>query len=173
MKLNPKDIILLVAIAAMTVCLALFVAFPPGASAHTVSKQTCASVASIYPPHLRRGVQRNCVRLAAKHAEDHHCQRFDLTPFDAIDCIWPKATRPWAKRVGECESTASVSNEYARAHGLGRWSRNASGHWGIFQLGAPERAEYGPYRIGDDARVQVKSALGLYRARGAQPWVCQ
>jgi len=175
MKLNPKDIIIAGAFSlTVLVLIVLATALAPPAEAHTVTAPDCARTASLWPtPQSRQSQLSNCNRLRIKHASAHWCKRLDLTPFAAIDCWWPASSIPWAKRVAECESTASVSNEYARAHGLGRWSSNSSGHVGIFQLGAPERHSYGWYIAGDPATTQVKSALKLYNARGPQPWVCQ
>lgn len=101
------------------------------------------------------------------------CQRADLTPHQAIDCAFPARLRSAAKRVAECESTASAPKRIAQRRGLGRWARDyANGtHWGIFQLGENERENHGEYEVGDPAIVQVRSARSLHRARGWQPWL--
>lgn len=100
------------------------------------------------------------------------CERRDLTPHQAINCTWPKRLRAAAKRVAECESTASAAPHTARRRGLGRWARNGT-HLGIFQLGNPERSKHGPYRIGSPAVAQARAAYSLYRDRGWQPWECK
>ena len=48
---------------------------------------------------------------------------------------------------------------------------NSSDHGGLFQLGAPERAEYATlgYRT---AYEQTVAAHNLWLARGWQPWTC-
>lgn len=147
---------------------------PTTAHAHTVRPATCDAVAALYPtPTQRRVHAATCRRLAARHARAHHCQRADLTPYAAIDCLWPAHERSTAKAVARCESTAHVSNAAARSATppLGRWARNGE-HWGVFQLNADARATYGAYRIGADAREQVASALRMRRARGWGPWSC-
>lgn len=103
------------------------------------------------------------------------CRRADLTPYQAIDCVWPRALRGAAKRVAECESTASAPTRVARRNRLGRWARDyASGtHIGVFQLGPAERRAHGWYEIGAPALIQVKAARSLHKSRGWQPWVCK
>lgn len=83
-----------------------------------------------------------------------------VTPREAIDCVFPRHLRAKAKRVAECESTASAPEHLARRRGLGRWARDyATGtHWGVFQLGPDERAAHGPYRVGSPALIQVRAA---------------
>lgn len=173
MNINWKAFVVAFTVAYL-VSLAVFLSLKTcTASAHTVTAPDCARTASLWPtPESRQLQLRNCNKLRIRHANAHWCQRLDLTPFAAIDCWWPAGSREKAKDVAECESTASVSNEYARAHGLGRWSSNSSGHVGIMQLGAPERRANGWYVVGDPAIVQIKSALNLFNARGWQPWVC-
>ncbi|HEX6956297.1 MAG TPA: hypothetical protein VF156_15590 [Agromyces sp.] len=112
--------------------------------------------------------------VAAQHAPTQPaiCRSPRATPHEAIACVWPRSLWRKAKRVAECESTASAPERIARARGLGRWAKDyASGtHWGVFQLGAAERRKHGRYRIGDPAIKQVRSAYSLYRDRGWQPW---
>jgi hypothetical protein len=146
---------------------------PHAASAHTVTPTACSAVASLWPTSTTRQRLRSiCNRYATRHARIHLCARADLTPFSAIDCTWPASLRSDAKRVADCESTAHVDNTTARARGLGRWASNGE-YRGVFQMGDDERATHGQYRVGDDARLQVRSALSLYRSRGWQPWACQ
>ncbi len=97
------------------------------------------------------------------------CRSASITPIEAINCTWPRSSRATARRVAECESTASANERIARARNLGRWARNGK-YVGVFQLGPNERADHGWYRRGASARIQVASALSLYRARGWQPW---
>lgn len=157
-------------LAAFAVAVAVAMHTPDRAEAHTVRPATCHAVASLWPtPAARKRIATVCLRLATEHNRAHTCARTDLTPYAAIDCEWPADLRAAAKDVARCESTANVSNALARARGLGRWARNGT-HWGVFQLGTPEREDHGEYRLGDDARLQVRSALSLYRDRGWQPW---
>ncbi len=144
---------------------------PSTARAHTVTTTHCNLVASLWPPGttIRRVIAGTCAERAQAHARVHTCARTDLTVYAAIDCTWPAPLRTAAKVIAQCESTANVSNATARARGLGRWARNGQ-YWGPFQMGTDERAAHGEYRIGDDARVQVRSALSLYDDRGWQPW---
>ena len=100
------------------------------------------------------------------------CQRANLTPHQAIDCIWPRRSRAAAHRIAECESTASAPERIARHRGLGRWARNGK-YAGIFQMGPNERRAHGWYSIGAPAIVQVRSALSLYHSRGWSPWSCR
>ena len=165
-----KTIIAITAVLFTTIVIWLTVSVG-SAQAHAVTPQTCTAVAALYPPGQRQAVRARCVRLAAKHTRDHLCQRSDLTPFQAIDCIWPAHGRADAKRIFDCESTAHVANAVARANSRGRWARNGQ-YWGTAQMGSSERATSGAYQIGSDARIQIRSALGLYRARGWQPWAC-
>jgi len=157
------------AIAIIVLALVIMATSIGRAEAHVVTPQTCTAVASIYPADQRRAVRARCVRLAAKHKRAHTCQRADLTPFQAIDCIWPAWGRSDAKHVAQCESTANVSNEYARANGKGRWARNGQ-YWGVMQEGDDERARYGPYQIGSDARIQIRTSLAHFRATGWGAW---
>ncbi len=100
------------------------------------------------------------------------CSSSHTTPYQAIDCIWPRQLRAKARRVAECESTASASERIARNRHLGRWARDyANGtHWGVFQLGPRERRDHGRYQLGSPAMVQVASAYDLYSDRGWSPW---
>lgn len=98
-------------------------------------------------------------------------QHRTITPHQAIDCVWPAASRAAAHRVAECESTASASESLARRESLGRWARNGK-YVGIFQMGPSERGAHGWYRRGASALVQVRSALSLYEDRGWGPWSC-
>lgn len=153
---------------------------PDPAAAHTPpSPEQCRVIAIekalAVPPATVAEVaryRRACNAAAVRHAAAHRCQRPDLTPFAAIDCTWPVSQRANAKRVARCESTAQVDNATARQRGLGRWARDYAGgtHWGVFQLGGPERRAHGSYQLGDPALKQVRSALSLYRDRGWQPW---
>jgi hypothetical protein len=108
---------------------------------------------------------------AAKPHPDRSCRAAHLTAPKAIQCYWPARSRAKAHRVAECESTASAPERIARVRGLGRWARNGQ-YVGIFQLGVRERKRYGWYEVGAPARVQVRSAIRLYRDRGWQPWSC-
>lgn len=111
-------------------------------------------------------------RLAASAPVTNPCQRRTLTASQAIDCLWPVRSRALAHHVAECESTASAPERIAKPRHLGRWASDYATHthWGILQLGPAERKRYGKYDIGSPARVQVASALSLYRERGWQPW---
>jgi hypothetical protein len=108
---------------------------------------------------------------AARLHPDRTCRARTLTATKAINCYWPRHSRAKALRVAECESTASAPPRIARTRGLGRWARNGQ-YQGIFQMGARERRVYGWYTAGAPARVQVRSAIRLYRERGWQPWAC-
>ena len=99
------------------------------------------------------------------------CKRSTLTPYQAINCTWPLHLRVAAKRVAECESTASAPEHTARRRSLGRWARNGS-YLGVFQIGPAERAAHGKYSVGSPAVAQTRSAYSLYRDRGWQPWSC-
>lgn len=105
-------------------------------------------------------------------ASTNPCQRRTLTASQAIDCLWPVRSRALAHHVAECESTASAPERIAKPRHLGRWASDYATHthWGILQLGPAERKRYGKYEIGSPARVQVASALALFRARRWRPW---
>jgi len=109
----------------------------------------------------------------AKRAEaataTRFCQRTTLAPYQAINCTWPLRLRPAAKRVAECESTASAREHIARRRGLGRWARNGQ-YVGVFQMGPAERRKHGRYGVGSPAIAQTRSAYRLYQERGWQPW---
>lgn len=102
---------------------------------------------------------------------DRSCRAVNLTAMKAIKCYWPERSRAKALEVAQCESTANAPERIARQRSLGRWARNGV-HVGIFQMGRTERRAHGWYVVGDPARVQVRSAISLFRDRGFQPWNC-
>ncbi len=112
------------------------------------------------------------VTVQHRAAQPAVCRSPRATPHEAIACVWPRPLWRKAKRVAECESTASAPERIARQRHLGRWAKDYAGgtHWGVFQLGRAERNAHGRYNIGDPAIRQVRSAYSLYRARGWQPW---
>lgn len=160
---------LTLAVAVGAVLLAALLLFTPAADAHRVTGAHCRAVASVYPAASRDRMRATCTRLVVRHATMHRCASADLHPFVAITCVFPPHLQAGARAIAQCESTAHVSNAYARAHGKGRWARNGQ-YRGIWQIGDGERAQHGDYSVGADARVQARTALSLYRSRGWQPW---
>lgn len=88
------------------------------------------------------------------------CRSANLTPHQAIRCVFPRRLQAAARRVAECESTASAPERIARSRSLGRWARNGQ-YVGVFQMGRRERSAHGWYRRGAPAIVQVRSAYRL------------
>lgn len=145
------------------------------AKAHRVTNETCADAALIATrrdaPATRAEFQMRyaaCRRSGARHNERHvaTCNATN-SAFVAIDCAWPPHLAPTAKRLADCESTASDPTPWPNN---GVYAQNGE-YLGLFQMGDGERASNGQYGRGSAPIVQARSGYNLYKDRGWQPWL--
>ncbi len=157
----------------MSVGLALMVS-PATAGAHRVTNDICADAAleatQKHAPATRSEFQLRyaaCRAAGARHNSRHVAAcNATTSAFAAIDCVWPAHLAPTAKRLADCESTASDPSPHPNN---GVWAGNGE-YLGLFQMGSSERAAHGTYGRGSAPIVQARAGYSLYRSRGWQPW---
>lgn len=86
-----------------------------------------------------------------------------VTCAEAVDRIWPEASRAWAHRVVWRESRGDPRADNPRS--------TASGCWQLLAVHRPRFVRLG-YRWGDryDPVANTRVALDLYREQGSRPW---